>query len=205
VNLRHLSFLLLAPIVLGHEKVGAQARSDSAATIAISDIRLSGLYGRSVALLRAATPEARSAVREGLADSLQAIASSADTSAIGVRASTAALLALAHSGRSDGPGRPYVGAARRLFEVASSTASLHAGGAMSALTSVADRREAVRFLVQIAEQDARQALTSVEILDSRLGVDGRAALRDLYRRDSARRPAARAYLERRAREEGWTR
>ena len=173
----------------------------SAAQISIL-LRTRGYGGRALRLLRQQEGTQLPSKLDAIADSLVAIATSLPGDSIReINIRYAALDILLAAGRT-GSGVAYQGAAFRLIRIALSESPVR-GGAVYALTRLADQDAALRSLKQVATARASTAYVAIEQLTRNMGPSGLQLARQIYTQDLVRDDRAHDALQRIARYYGW--
>jgi hypothetical protein len=166
-------------------------------------LRSQGDVGRSVDVLRQVVTERQSAAaRDSIADSLTAFVLTRSGLTDGLRATDAAVGALAIAGSPIGPGIPYAGAGRRLLTIAMEVPEVR-GGAVYAIARLADSAESRALLESAAERAHPVAHSAVKMLYLYHGAEGLSLLRVLHQRGTVTESGARDQLARVAAEQAW--
>lgn len=141
--------------------------------------------------------------KDSLADSLAAIATriGRPKAAVAMRLQKRLVEILAFAGKGDG-GLPYQRAGTILSQVARNTPSV-AAVALLGIAELPSRHEAVGLLGDAATASEQSAYTAVYLLSNRLGMPGRAKLRELFEQGTVVNALARRELERCADAFGW--
>jgi len=140
-----------------------------------------------------------------LADSLAAFAIRTEPeSRREVAAISIAVNSLGWAAMTGDTGVPYAGAASRLLRIAEQGTGTAPSGAISAISRLPDRQEALRMLTYCAALDRPVAFAAIGHLDQSMGPEGRAALKALYERGAIRNRLAQDVADDVARRERWT-
>lgn len=197
--------LFVALALFGAARMAAQVQPDSTAPEARVIVAATSREDGTLFILRTLRQVDRPVSRPHLdatADSLVAFVLRTPPTEEKIEALNRAVHSLGLSAMNDGPGVRYAGAAIRLLKIAELGDVVDAG-AVSYLSRLPDRAEAVALLRRCAMMGKISAFVAVRNLEATTGPEGLLVLRQLYQSRQIHHPVALEHAEGVARRLNW--